>query len=279
LPDRSPLPDFLADWDPNTAVRVRFEAILDAAGIREDCELAEGDTLGFGLSWYSPGTTLRERGPVQVLQGWRERYEVGQDLEIPGGLLASQVTVIASLFLATATGGRRSQVAPSIPGSLLWSDERRTVLEGLGSRFPMELVDFASVPWLPSRAAWFLDWEPEAPENLLLRSVRLMINTANAKVASAVSTQDLLSEEAVAIRSAIYFDVGCTLILGMLRSDEFVDGYRDLPRGTVGAHVAALLAITFPGESVEALRAAARERSAHFAARLQERLGLFGSAS
>lgn len=276
MPDRSPLPEFVADWDSNTTIRVRFEASVDAGGVFQDCELVDGDTVGLGLAWYSPGTTLRERGPFCALEPSTNRLEIALDLEIPGSLVASQVVVIASLFLATAAGGRRSNVAPSIPGSLLWSEERRTVLEGLGSRFPMELVDFSLVTWLPSGAAWFLDWDPAAPENLLLRSVRLFLNVSNAKVASAVRTQDVVSDEAAAIRSAIHYDVGRTLVLGMLESEDFVAGHREMARGTVGAHVLALLAMLFPGESIEALRSLARGRPALFDARLQERFRLFG---
>lgn len=83
--------------------------------------------------------------------------------------------------------------------------------------------------------------------------------------------------EASAIRSAIYFDVAKSLIVGALASEDFVERNGDFGEGSCGMIVCAMIHMLFPGDGISGLAAAAAQRPDHFNTDLQGRLRLFWS--
>ena len=59
--------------------------------------------------------------------------------------------------MVLASGEPSSPYAPHRPGSILWSDRRKTLLEGAGARFPVTQLSFADAGIAGGRrAAWCL---------------------------------------------------------------------------------------------------------------------------
>jgi hypothetical protein len=159
---------------------------------------------------------------------------------------------------------------------MLWHDDKRVLLEGIGSRFPTRVVDFAE-QMLPADAGWFLSWDAQLPDAPLLGTVELLINSRHPRVCDAVSRKGKPDAAQQAILSAIYFDVGRMLICGMLRSEAFFEGIEGgFPPATIGQHVASLIRLRFPGESVNALRAQLVDYPEKLESRLQQTFRLFG---
>ena len=275
MPSGTPVPSHLPDWDPNTNLTVQCAVQIDAPKIWDDCRLSVGDQLSIGVSWHSPGTTLRGCGDQRAVVHTNGTVDITLSMTIPASEVSRRVYLQACLYITTLAGGGRDPLAAALLGSTLWSDEVEILLEGIGSRFPVEIVNFDGVSWIPTGAAWYLEWDPFAPYNSLLGTVRLLVNAANSRVVNAVRTSDQQSPEEFLIRSAIYFDVGRTMVREMLASDEFRENLDRFPKGSVGFHVATLLKILFPGESAQALRTMATERYSWFDARLQAALRLF----
>jgi hypothetical protein len=267
------LPEVLADWDPNTNIEVYQQATVDVPGIREDCGLNDGSQLVLAVTWHSPGTMLRGVGTSRALPWSSQQQTQTLNASIPGQLLGGSLRLVTVLTVVQPENGRKAILSPSRSGSLLWESESKILLEGRGSRFPVEVVNFEEVNWVPSGAGWVLDWLA-APDQSLLGHVRLLINSRHKKVAGAVAARNPTSEQQ-AILSTIYYDVGRTLIRGMLSNDEFVEAPDSWSEGTVGFHVATLLRVHFPGQSTSSLRAQMEERASSLEADLQSRFELF----
>jgi hypothetical protein len=62
--------------------------------------------------------------------------------------IAEKVRFELTLILARP-GKSSSRLAPLLPGSILWREEKLIILEGQGTRFPTELVSFTETGWLP----------------------------------------------------------------------------------------------------------------------------------
>lgn len=263
-----PLPEELPDWDPMTTVHLRRRVTVDLEGVRADCGLDAGDRVRVVGSWRSTGSTLRGLGTVHDHALSEGRLEIVLEMKIPGTEVARDVTVRATLLLLEASAAG-SAVSPHRPGSLLWSDERTVLLEGIASRFPLELVDFASTTWLPAGAAWFLEWDPDELDLPLLGSVRLYVNTAVPSVVEAIrgANPDMAAK---AISQMIRLDVARTMILGALSNADFAREPKAFGKDTVGAAVRGMIEVFFDGEDPRALRE--RLLPGEFDAQLQAKL-------
>ncbi len=265
-----PLGDRLPHWDAATPVDVRVRLVLDTAGVRADCELAPADGLSLVLAWHCPSTSLRGRGDSAAIPD-TPTSETVLDLHLAGGLLADRLRLETQLVLAGAGQGA-SRLAPVRPGSLLWRDERLVLLEGQAARFPMEVIDFDAHAWLPTGAAWYLDWDLDDLRQLVLGGMRLFINAQTERVARAVSATDPV---ATVITEAIQFDVARTLILAVLDNDEFVGHAETYGEESIGAAMRRLLNTLFPFDSLDGLQQQRRRTPGRFECMLQARLHLF----
>lgn len=263
-----PLPEELPDWDPMTTIHLRRRVTVDLAGVQADCGLGPTDRVRLVASWRSAGSTLRGLGHVHDHALADGRAEVVLEVRIPGTDVARDVSVRSTLLLLEShTPG--SLVTPRVPGSLLWSDERTVLLEGIASRFPLELVDFGSTTWLPAGAAWFLEWDPEELDLPLLGSVRLYVNSAIPAVANAIRAANP-DAAAKAIAQMIRIDVARTMIQGALANVDFAREPKAFGKDTVGAAVRGMIEVFFDGEDPGALRE--RLLPGEFDAQLQAKL-------
>lgn len=268
------LPTILTSWDCNTPFKAFRSLKLDLGNIWNDCELAQNDYLKIAVAWFSSGTSLRgvnfTTENINCSQGERS-YQLQIDLS--GHNLASDITIKTQLVLAEKGKGA-SALAPRIPGSILWQDEHRVLVEGRASRFPVEVIDFNETTWTPSEGAWFLDWSKDNLYQSLLGGLRLYINAKHGKVIKAIKAERPDAEDK-AIFSAIYHDVGRTLVTGALQNSEFIEDPSSFSDGSIGTAIRRLIKIVFPHDTPEGLRQRMTERSIDFECSLQAGLRLF----
>jgi hypothetical protein len=264
------LPDKFPDWDANTSIEAGCRVTVDVPALLADCNLPSEALLAMGLGWHCSSTALRGCGPAYPINVADRPIEIAVFASIPGSAVAGAVELQGCLFLKDSTSSSRaSPLSATLAGSLLWTDEKTIVLEGTGSRFPVELADFSSMPWLPSDAGWYLEWNAGAPEDLVLSSMRLLVNSSNklvAKAALAMTDGDPVTD---VVLEAMYLDVGEQLICGLLGNPEFVSRREAFPPGTVGRHVSSLLRVHFPADSADSLAQALKRDASLFRARLQ----------
>jgi hypothetical protein len=273
----SDIPEFLPHWEPASSISVHRSLKIKPAGIKTDCLLDRTAVIRVAAVWHSPGTSLRGAGDRVDLAVSDPTAEITLKLnmKMDGVLLAGQVKLETHIILLDP-GKEQLILSPSRPGSLLWHDEDVIILEGNAARFPVELVDFKELGWLPEKAAWYLDWNSEDLHQMALGGLRLFVNTRHEQVKLAI-TSTTPDPSAQLISSAIRFDIGRMMIVGALQNDDFVknsDSY-DKEEGSIGLAIKRLLQTVFPNEAFSALCHRCTNEPFKFECELQGKLGLF----
>jgi hypothetical protein len=232
------------------SIMVAVRATMDIEQIWQSCHLAENDQLRFVLLWHSSGTNLRRQGNFVTIQRNGMAPPFLLTAHIDGTELAEEIKIELQLVLAQP-GNSSSKLAPHRPGSILWRESRVVKIEGEGSRFPVEAIDFGDqFQSLPAQAAWFLDWNPTALDEPFLRSVRLFLNKEHKAVRKAIQNR---TKEDKLLLEMIHFDVSKDMITAALRNDEFVQNHQNYKPGTVGAAIRNMIVTFFPGKSIDRL--------------------------
>ena len=275
-------------WDYSTPLELTRTVHFSGERLRAACGLGNGAEVSISAEWEwkAPGTLAYLRGVSGEI--FHETLEEGQErrvtvkLVIPGDKAGATLllTTRVSLHKAGATPG---PVAASLPGSSLWSDEVRIVLEGEAARMPVALVDFEKLSGagLHQSANWRVDIQGDALELPVSQGIHVLLNSTRDEVKRAlVGKPEPGDQFGEAVRSTLKFDVGRQLIEFALRDDDFVQrngqGYDE---GTLGWAAAANLRLLFRGEGVSQVRDMAESNPGHFQAAIQSWFELFDSGS
>ena len=236
----------MPDWHYLSDVSVEWLLSVDLPGIKQDCQLPDDAQVGVVLSWRSDRTNLRSSIPVTtVLDGENLLHTV-----IPGSTVGGTLIVEVALVLHRP-GTAISPLAPSRPGTLLWSKSEQVALEGSGGRFPTISADFAAEGIVgDSIGLWYLDISDSDLQVNCTAALTLYINRANPSV------QDVLIAGAARDSQLVKFmmyDVYRQLMIVALRHDEFDDRLK-YDRGSIGEMLVTLLRIFFPRKDISQLR-------------------------
>lgn len=265
--------DAVPAWDPAMDLWFRRTVIVRPAEIRAACRLP-GDARLRLVSLWKTGSALRDCTCRVDIDG---DAVVSTMLEVraKGSDLSQTITLSTVLTLADSVPS--APLRPFRAGSVLWDDEHQLLLEGGGSRFPMELIPFSRSFGFPPRAAWMLDWQPVDLDLPVLGAMRLYLNQDHEVIARAVA--EPTDPRSQVIMASIQFDVARQLIRGALCNPEFVQ--RDTPyeKETVGRAIQRLLKSRFKGQTPAELRNELDADPDRFDAVLQDKVGLFGGLS
>jgi hypothetical protein len=268
---RQPVPDgAIQGWDPTVDLHITRIVRLDPTSIRRDCELSDAAPLSLAVVWTCSTTSLRGGQSFPLAS---DSNQVETPLTLVGAQLFEKVVVQTQVILA-GVHVSASPLAPRLPGSVLWTDEREFNLGGRAARFPMEWLDFNASGWLSPMAAWYLDWSPDEPEMPAMGAIRLYLNSAHEPLHEALVAADPTPEQLL-LRQAVEFDVARTLVSRALASDDFWRDEENTEDGTVGAAIATLISALFPSDTPEGLRAKWRTDPRRIEVMLQAAMGLF----
>jgi hypothetical protein len=266
------LPDSLQHWDPGVSITVGAYARMDIEQLWQNCKLAEDDQLRLALVWNSPGTNLRGPGNFVTIHRKGMTSPFHLTVHASGTELAEAVKFELQLVLARP-GNSPLKLAPHRPGSILWREAKTVRIGGEGARFPVEAISFASqLHSLPAGAGWFLDWDPTALDDPLLRSVRLFLNTDHKAIRKAIQGH---AKEGRLLLEMIRFDVSKAMITAALGSEEFINGHQDYRPGTVGAAIRNMIHMFFSNETIGGLAGRYRTSPARIDCELQAHFKLF----
>ncbi|WP_216325625.1 hypothetical protein [Deinococcus aestuarii] len=247
---------------------------MDLEGVLRDCTLGDDAALRVVVVWRSAGTGLRGRGDATDLILGLHAPHVRVGVSLPGAILALNVRLVTQVVLLHP-GRDPGPFSPRLPGSVLWADEHLLTLEGGAPRFPVDVVDFASVMRLPENAAWYLDWQSEDLHAPAMGGLCLLVNASHPSVRHAVDGVGEPDSAARAIWSAASFDVHRQLLSAALSDDEFVRAPDTYEEGSVGAFIRRRSRVLFPLDEPSALQALLYESPGEFEVELQARLKVF----
>lgn len=268
------LPASIDNWDVATPITVTRKVAIDVDRLRRVCHLPNA-VLNVAATWYASGTRLRGGSHAMELPTHGTQHECRIEVTAPGTELAGALR-LSTLVVLAATPQDPHPLSASTPGSVLWRDSQETLLEGVGSRFPMEVIDFASTGWLPSGASWYFDlghFDLEAP---VLGSVRLLINRASTEVIAAVTTQDP-GPQAQAVRDFIRLDTCRCLLRAGLRDPEFIERAEEYAEDSLGITIRRLARALFPDREFSELVDLQTEQPEQLETALQNALDVFAN--
>ena len=263
---REPLPEALADWDYGTTLILHRAVTVDGARARTLAGLAENAAVDLSVQWHASSSALRGRA-------WRcavpavDAFQAAIAFDLPGADLGGSLELTTSLVLRTPAAGS-SAAAPRRPGSVLWSDRHRVLLQGDNTLFPIATADFHDLPY-PTGAGWYLHMDEDL-EGAALGSILLLVNERHEVVMRALAAAATPSEADRRVLSVLRTDVLRVLVERALTDEDFTDDI-DHPAGSLGSLLTHVLRNTFPAMfTLEALRRERRTSPALFSSRIQE---------
>lgn len=268
------MPPVLKNWDPLTDLSFGREVTFDFPKIFSQCGLTAGAEILVTGSWRSQGTGLKECPSELPFSCGASRKTVNLAFKVTGSKLAHSVDLLMRVLLKKR-GRNDSPLAPSRVGSILWQDEHSMRVEGLGSRFPMEFVDFSEHGY-PPNAGWRIHWNKGNLHAQVMGCVCLLINRQHERLRGIV-TGTVNDPQSPAVLEAMHFFIARELIVGGLDNDEFVEETQDFPKGSIGEAIRLLIRRVFRGEEPNSVREIYRNTPDYFDCALQHELKLFHS--
>ena len=256
-------------WDYATPVDIVFRCETAVSELRRSVQLEPGSEVALVLRWHAAGGTgLRGAGqPCRVVEGLNEIH-----LHLDGHSLGGTLVLNAALILLVRAPGDSLPLAPARPGSVLWSQRKKVVLEGGGPMFPVELISFKDAGLRGPNAGWCLRWDSQDYDQAAGACLRLQFNRDHERAAAAAT--DPQDPKNAAFIQALRWDVARQMILVAL-DDEPGFNSLDWPERSLGAALTARVRTVFRGLSLDECRSLRRSNPEDFETSLQSAMGLF----
>ena len=212
-------------WHYDVSLLVVHGVHVKLDELRTGCRLDSNDELRVVLTWQSSSTRLQgSSDPTLVEDGGNVL-----DLHIPGEESGGELTLRTEISVRPSMTRDADPLLPRRPGSLLWSDSHRLLLEGDAYRFPTEAVNFETVGLARPKSAWLVEVDTTDLDAPALDRIRLILNTEH-DVYSRLQEPD--TPGAALTRQFLAYDVARQLVAAALECDELTDD--DYERASVG---------------------------------------------
>jgi len=258
-------PDELRDWSYYQSIKVKVSVVADLEALFAKLKLGDGASLGALVVWTSPGTSLR--GASSVFPAGTSETSV--EFELDGGLLRGDLRLECQMVLTQSSHYVVSALAPSEPGSIVWSTGYSLRLEGTGARMPVLAVPFSNhLGDGGNHGLWWLQVDSVdlyAPADSALW---MWLNDENPIIQNLLSHPE--SDGALAVQALLKLDFYRQLVELGLRDTDFVleDEY---PTATLGAVIADPIRLL--GQNLSELRSMFVNDPSRLEAEIQARLG------
>lgn len=260
----APLPDALLDWDYDTTLSLFRPMTVDGARIRHLSGLPAEAALDLSVQWFATSSALRGRAWRSALPAV-DAHEAAATFELLGGDLGGSLELVTSITLRSSAPGA-SAAAATRPGSVLWSDRHRVLLQGDNTLFPIAPADFHDLPY-PTGAGWYLHIDEDL-EAAALGSLLLLVNERHDVVMHALDTAASPTEADRRVLSTLRSDVLRVLVEHALCHEDLSDDV-EYPVGSLGGLLINVVRNAFPAFSLEALRRERQTAPALFSSRIQ----------
>ena len=264
---RLALPSVFPTWDFATDIVLEREVEVDLAEALRASALGDDAALVLGVLWRSTASELRGPATVAVLD---EPSPVRLTAELPGRRLGGTLELETVLMLSKARDAEPWTAFRA--GSVVWTDRKRCKLQGDAPMFPIEIADFRPLG-LDTRAPWHLEVRDDL-DSPAMGAIHLLVNRDIETVVAAVAHAGHPDEAEAKVLSAMYADVGRTLVEFALNHGEFGTDvvFED---ETLGAALNGTLKVAFRGESAENLRKYRAADVTRWSSRSNAAFGLF----
>jgi len=253
------LGQYTPDWDKNTEIRFKrlFRVDFDRASEelripRDDLKLSLSVQVGTGSG----------RLPRVVTQ---QHDEVLTDAELlvevtPVSRNLSMIVDMRTDVYLPCSPSRRSDLSPHSVGDILWSDRSRSVLEGTEPRFPIETIDFASLPDGQNleNSPWYVSWSANDWHTDFYGAMRLYLNERFEDLVQKVRDRDPL------VLQAILGDALSQVCEAFVLEQDAEELMLEHEQETLAAQTVSWLEMAWPGADVTTIRSLLKQRPGLF---------------
>lgn len=258
-----PLPREVAHWDYQTQLSLAAPVSVDRRVVTEACDLEWATGLGVLVIARSNHTNA-EALVARLELPMNERFDLAVEVRLDGVELGGRLTL--ETLLVVTTPQPTSKFAPQHPGSILWRQSHWTDLEGTGSQFPTDTMDFAAAG-LDPEAGWQLRIDLSDPDARFMSAVRLTLNSAHPAVDRLLGGAK--DEGTAQLLRTLNWDVTRQMVHAAI-NDESVAGLDIDPEGTsVAVVLRNLVGRIWPMESPATLRGWLKDDPARIEVHLQ----------
>lgn len=244
----APLPREMPHWDYQMSLELAAPVSVDRSAVTAACDLewASGlEVIVMARSNHTNAEVLAARMEVPL----NEIFDLAVELRLDGAELGGRLTL--ETLLVVSDPRPTSGLAPHTPGSIIWRESRWTDLEGVGTQFPTDTMDFGAVGMDPN-AGWQFKLDLTDPEARFMSAARLTLNAAHPAIARVLAgaKDDGTSQ----LLRTLNWDVTRQMVQAALLSDTVTEAEID-PEGTsVTAVLRNLLGRIWPAQSPATLR-------------------------
>lgn len=227
---RASIGPHLDAWDYAQPIELVCDVGVDAAGALEDAGLATDAGMSLVAVWDCPASMDRGTAVERVLTHWTDgRWEGTLRLSVPAGSVAQELILERHLVLADPGPEPRRLAARALGARLGPASRDRLVLEGDGSRFPIEPLDFVAAG--RENAVWSLEVDYDDPSDSFLGCVRLLVNTAHPAGRALLGA----SEQRPELLSMLHYDLTRKVLTRLAADRDAFSGISDHDDDSLGA--------------------------------------------
>lgn len=258
------LPQEMPHWDYQTVLEVAAAVSVDRRAVAEACELKWESGLAVLVLARSSHTNA-ELVAVKLDVPLSDEFDLAVEIRLDGRELGGRLT-LETLLVATNPRAL-SPLAPQHPGSILWRQSHWTDLEGEGSQFPTDTIDFAAAG-RNAHAGWELRIDLSDPDSSFMSAARLTLNSGHVAVAKLLKGEK--DERTDQLLRTLNWDITRQMVHRALQSEEVAALDVDAEASSVTGILRNLLGAIWPLESVLTLRRWYDQEPARIEARIQD---------
>ena len=243
-----PLPKEVPHWDYQTALELAAPVSVDRSAVTEACQLDFDSGLAV-LVMARSNHTNAEFIAARLELPMSETFDLAVEIVLEGAELGGRLTL--ETLLVVTDPRPRNRLAPQHPGSIIWRATHWTDLEGVGTQFPTDTLDFKAVG-LEAEAGWQLRIDLTEPDARFMSAARLTLNSGHPAIERMLNgAKDEGTEQ---LLRALNWDVTRQMVQTALMSDEVAGLDIDPETTSVAGVLRNLLGRIWPLESTATLR-------------------------
>lgn len=171
----APLPKEVPHWDYQTVLELAAPVSVDRRAVIEACRLDFDSGLAV-LVMARSNHTNAEIMAARLDVPMTDRFDLAVDITLKGADLGGRLTL--ETLLVVTSPRPLDRLAPQHPGSIIWRTTTWTDLEGVGTQFPTDTLDFAAVG-LDPEAGWQFKLDLTDPDSRFMSAARLTLNSGH----------------------------------------------------------------------------------------------------
>lgn len=243
-----PLPNEVPHWDYQTTLELAAPVSVDRRGVTDACHLDRESGLAV-LVMAKSSHTNAEVLAARLDLPMADTFDLAVELQLDGTELGGRLTL--STLLVVTEPKPLDRLAPQHPGSIVWRTSHWTDLEGVGTQFPTDTIDFSAAGLDPD-AGWQFRIDLSDPDARFMSAARLTLNSGHPSIVRLLGgAKDAGTEQ---LLRTLNWDITRQMVFAALDSEDVAGLDIDLDATSVAGVLRNLLGRIWPTVSTATLR-------------------------